>query len=433
MGKEKIVLDGTVSVMEYIRKNAPGCIGVPKTGYDVRKNRIVRKTFKNIKFTGNLHDIEFRSVKFIDCEFAGIYGFFFALINCEFKKCSLRNSRFTHLEFDWLGNRFIDCYLRNVEFEEGSVATLLFISTTLSHCNFTGFFLSENIRFYDCKIDETTFFPIKHYEENESVTRDDEYIDWLFEGCLIDRSTFQEINFKNSRFINTVLYKSAFVDCILDNECFIVNKDLPYDSFASIDLQTILKSDELDNEILKRYFLINSKINIKNLVSKMTEKINLHTVFISYSFKDSLIAKRINHDLKKEGIRTFMWEKDAPAGKPLEEIMTSGITAHDKLLFIASEHSIKSKACQFELTTARKKQEQSWENVFFPIKIDDYIFKVKKSQIRPIETADDYWKNIEEIKAINMLDFSPFQEEQYDKKAYNRLFKKIVEGLNIEA
>ncbi len=124
-----------------------------------------------------------------------------------------------------------------------------------------------------------------------------------------------------------------------------------------------------------------------------------------------------------------MWEKDAPAGKPLEEIMTSGITAHDKLLFIASEHSIKSKACQFELTTARKKQEQSWENVFFPLKIDDYIFKVKKSQIRPSELADEYWKNIEEIKSVNMIDFSEFKDQDFDKKGFNELFRKIVEGL----
>ncbi len=112
--------------------------------------------------------------------------------------------------------------------------------------------------------------------------------------------------------------------------------------------------------------------------------------------------------------------------------MTSGIGAHDKLLFIASEHSIRSKACQFELTTARKKQEVSWENVFFPITIDDYLFKVKKNQIRPVELANEYWENIEEIKRVNALDFSPFNNKKFEEDDFNNMFQKIVDGLKIE-
>src|SRR4029077_16469463 len=101
---------------------------------------------------------------------------------------------------------------------------------------------------------------------------------------------------------------------------------------------------------------------------------------------------------------------------PLEEIMTSGITAHDKLLFIASENSIRSKACQYEITTARKKQEQSWKNVFFPIYIDSYLFSVKKSDIRPVDSANEYWENIEEIKRVNALDFSKFNTKKINNR-----------------
>jgi hypothetical protein len=128
-----------------------------------------------------------------------------------------------------------------------------------------------------------------------------------------------------------------------------------------------------------------------------------------------------------------MWQKDAPGGKPLEEIMTAGITAHDKLLFIASENSIKSKACQYELTTARMKQEASWENVFFPIAIDDYLFRVKKSQIRPIDLANEYWENIEEIKRINALDFSAFNNKDSKAIEFQKAFDKIIDGLRISA
>ena len=126
-----------------------------------------------------------------------------------------------------------------------------------------------------------------------------------------------------------------------------------------------------------------------------------------------------------------MWEKDAPAGRTLEEIMTSGITSHDKLLFIASEHSIRSKTCQYELTTAREKQESCWENIFFPITIDHYLFKVTKSQIRPLKFADEYWENIEEIKRVNALDFTQFNKDFFREQDFEDSFDKILEGLKI--
>ncbi|OJV55330.1 MAG: hypothetical protein BGO31_20580 [Bacteroidetes bacterium 43-16] len=432
MTKELKTIDGTEALMEYLKQESPHSIGIEKKGFWDRKNRVVRKVFKKIKFTGNFHDIEFRSVKFIECEFKGVYGFYCNFSNCVFNKCSLTNSRFTHFEFGWYGVEFHDSFLRNIEIDEGSVSTMIFLTSFIASSNFSGLFLSENIRFYDCTIEDTNFLSVTHYELEEEVKRDDEYIDLLFEDCVINNSTFQETDFRNSRLVNSVLFKSAFIGCVLDNECFMMDKELQYDSFASIDFQTILKSGELSEGILSTYFKINSKTNIKKTVSRMTNQVKFSTVFISYSFKDSLIAERINTSLNREGIRTFLWKKDAPGGKPLEEIMSAGISSHDKLLFIASENSIKSKACQFELTAARKKQEQSWQNVFFPIMIDDFIFKVKKSQIRPIEYADDYWKNIEEIRNVNMLDFTEFTTDVYDEDMLGISLRKIVEGLSLD-
>lgn len=432
MAKEYITIEGTEHLMQYLKENSPRSIGVEKTGFWDRKNRVVRKVFKKNKFIGNFHDVEFRSVKFINCEFYGVWGFYCNFFNCVFTKCRLINSRFTHFEFGWFGVQFQDSFVRNVEFDEGSVATMLFLSSTIASSNFSGLFHSENIRFYDCTVEDTNFLATTYYEEEEEIKRDDEYLDLFFEDCQLNNTTFQEINFKNSRLVNTVLFKSAFIDCVLDSDCFTIDKELPYKSFASIDFQTILKSEELNEDILLNYFKINNKTNIKKSISRMTNEVKFSTVFISYSFKDSLIAERINSSLNKEGIRTFLWKNDAPGGKPLEEIMTSGISSHDKLLFIASENSIKSKACQFELTTARKKQEQSWQNVFFPITIDDFIFKVQKSQIRPLEYVEDYWKNIEEIRNVNMLDFKEFTNEVYDDDLFGASLKKIVEGLRLD-
>lgn len=430
--KHQIVIDGASSLMKFLKKNFPNSVRASKRGFYEKEKRVGRKTFRDIAFKGNFHGIEFRRVKFINCDFDGIWGFFCIFQNCEFKGCRIRNSRFSHLEMDWNNVSFEECYFRNVELDEGCAFNLTYTSCTLITCSFSGLFPSENIKFYDCDIDGSHFVTLQHYEDNK-VDRDDKFIDMLFQDCRIDSSNFQRLNLKNSRFIDTILYRSGFIDCFLDDECFIVTKKLKYTSYASMDFQTILQSEELNDGILSTYFNIKNKVNLKAIISGMTTQKTFSTVFISYSFKDSEFAKKINDCLNNHGIRTFMWEKDAPGGKPLEEIMTSGIGAHDKLLFIASEFSIRSKACQFELTTARKKQELSWNNVFFPITIDDYLFKVKNNQIRPIKFANEYWENIEEIKRVNALDFRQFNKKGYNEDDFDKMFQKIIDGLKIES
>jgi len=147
----------------------------------------------------------------------------------------------------------------------------------------------------------------------------------------------------------------------------------------------------------------------------MTTKMEYKKIFISYSFKDQAFARALNDTLKKNGVKTFLWENDAPGGEYLEDIMYKNVYNHDVMLFIASEHSLKSKACQFELSTGRKKQEENWNNIFFPIHIDHYLFEVRQNQIRPLDKAEEYWKNIEELKRMNSQDFSLYSALPKDK------------------
>lgn len=426
--KDKKLLDNSYELIKYLKINSPTSLKPLKKG---NETRIIRKTLKNFIFKGNFHGIFFKHVKFVNCEFEGIWGFFCIFENCEFQHCEFRNSRFSHLELNWNGIRFDHCYFRNVEIDEGSLFNISFNKCQLNTVNLTGHFPVENIRFYDCFIEESNFSNITYYDEDEIVERDDEFIDLLYLDCNITTSNFNGLDLRNSRYIDCNFYKSGFTDCVLNNESFLNNKEIKIENYATFDFQTILKSENLNFFILSTYFNIKNNINLKEIISTMTTSIKFSTVFISYSFKDSDIARKINDHLNNKGIRTFIWEKDAPGGKPLEEIMTSGIGTHDKLLFISSENSIKSRACQFELTTARKKQEGTWENIFFPITIDRYLFDVEKNQIRPLENADEFWKNIEEIKSINALDFSQLTNKSYSKFDFEKMMNKLVEGLEI--
>ena len=258
--KQKTIIDGSSALMKFLEKNFPKSIGVRKKGFYEKENRIVRKAFKDFVFKGDFHGIEFRGVKFINCDFNGIWGFFCIFQNCEFKECGFRNCRFSHLEMNWNGLYFEKCHFRNVEIDEGSVFNLTYDSCTLTTCSFGGLIPSENIRFYNCDIDDSHFMTLQYYEDNK-VERDDEFIDLLFHECRIDSSNFHRLNLKNSRFIDSILYRSGFIDCILDSESFIVTQKLKYESYATMDFQTILQSDEID---LNKYF----KMGILNQVGQ---------------------------------------------------------------------------------------------------------------------------------------------------------------------
>ncbi|RWY52328.1 toll/interleukin-1 receptor domain-containing protein [Mucilaginibacter gilvus] len=152
-------------------------------------------------------------------------------------------------------------------------------------------------------------------------------------------------------------------------------------------------------------------------------------VFISYSFKDKVFARKLNEGLRLRGVSTFLWENDAPGGKPLKKIMSENIQRYDTLLFIASENSIKSVACQYELTEGRKKQDVLWKTIYFPIHIDDFLFNVQKDDIRPRLMQEEFWMNIEEPKAINSTDFTSFNCTDIDEKLFQESINKLVKDL----
>jgi|GEM_PF-3467412 len=152
------------------------------------------------------------------------------------------------------------------------------------------------------------------------------------------------------------------------------------------------------------------------------------SLFISYSFEDKEFANALNSQLKAHGLKTFLWEKDAPFGNALTDIMYENIHKYDKVLFIASENSIKSKACHFELSQAREKNAKTWKNVLFPIHIDNFLFEVRKTMIRPLENQDEYWKNINELRLVNSADFCQFKAT-LDEKELGLKVKTLIESL----
>lgn len=412
---------------DHISSIAPNNIRRKKPTFDDPGEGIKSYTFKNYHFSGSFQGYLFYRCKFIDCTFENIWGFFLYFKKCEFTKSEFKNSRFSHGQFSWTELSFYKCSFKNVEIDEGDLDNSIFEDCFLQGLSLIGESLF-NVKFLSCHIENSQFQSVVYYADGENLETAAE--DILFQDCDIQFCYFATSDFRNSKFFDSTIYLCAFIDCVLANQTIIANEKDLSPNYASLDFQTILKSDLHDPLVLKNYFNIHT-LDLKEKIKEISTKISFKKIFISYSFKDKIFASMLNKILNKNGVKTFLWENDAPGGEYLENIMRDNVREHDTILFIASENSLKSKACQFELSEGRKKQEETWKNVFFPIHIDSYLFEVVQNQIRPIEKSEEYWNNIQELRRTNSKDFTAFSvhkmidPEKFESAVINDILKYI--------
>ncbi len=339
---------------------------------------------------------------FEDCEFlkTDIRASVFFL--CDFINCSITKSRWAYVQLSdstFTNTAFINCY-ELLEFYFGG-------------CYF------DNLKFDNCQLGHCRFPPIVYGKENIHLT---------FLRSTLHTCSFINNNLQKSEFLNCKLAQCVFSNCLLSRKTFKENTSSINEEFCSIDLQSIKASEAIDEIDLRNIFGIHNS-DIKEYVSELTTRIIFQSIFISYSFKDRHLALKLNEELRLLGIFTFLWEKDAPGGTPLKKIMRDKIHKLDRILFISSSNSLRSAACQFELSEARKKQEKIWKNVFYPIHIDQYLFEVEKEDIRPTHLVEEYWANIVALREINSLDFSEFCLEVNDIIKFRENVRSIVKGL----
>jgi hypothetical protein len=248
---------------------------------------------------------------------------------------------------------------------------------------------------------------------------------FAFRYSTLSFCSFSDIDFEKSVFKSNHFKNISFVNCILSSSTLANTNANDVLSYNSIDFHSINSSDHISAIVLKNIFGI-TEPDIKGYVEGLVKEISLQSVFISYSFRNREIAHILNNSLRAKGVITFLWENDAPGGQRLKKIMSDYVRKLDRILFVASEDSLKSQACQFELSEGRKKQNQNWKTVLFPIHIDNYLFEVERDDIKPNEVRKEYWRNILELRDINSLDFSTVE---FDKAKFDKMITRIVKDL----
>jgi hypothetical protein len=132
--------------------------------------------------------------------------------------------------------------------------------------------------------------------------------------------------------------------------------------------------------------------------SLITNTLNYHTCFISYSSQDQAFAERLYSDLQRNGVRCWFAPEDLKIGDKIRHRIDESIRKYDKLLLVLSEHSVKSEWVEHEVEMALAKERKERRSVLFPIRLDNTIIEIEQdgwpSEVRHTRHIGDFisWK-----------------------------------------
>lgn len=430
--------DFVVNASEMERSH-PLMISETFSGIIILNKKITGDSLRNIK----VQRAKFHNCLFQNCDLTGAYFWLSTFSNCKFEACNFEGAIFRKCEIDeclFFGcrcrfyhnvsesyiynSKFVKCLYEGIEISGTEIINTQFLDSVISNGRYQA---NSTARVALSFVSEKYLSPT----DKELLNSKEVYEDLIFRNCQISFVNFIMIDFIDVKFKSSEITKCSFTECKLHNSTLNSSNNKRGWGTNSIDLDSLIESPLLSQVELKSFFNISksTQSHIKNLLKNKV----LSSVFISYSLTDSIVAKEINKYLKNANVTTFLWEKDALGGKPLKDIMKSNIDSKDRLLFIASESSLKSEGCHFELTQGRKKQDRLWKTILIPIHIDSFLFEIQHEMIRPKLKRDEIWENILEIREINSLDFSEFKHGiKRNGKKFEAKMEKLIDSLKIQ-
>lgn len=174
------------------------------------------------------------------------------------------------------------------------------------------------------------------------------------------------------------------------------------------------------------YYIKRSQYYIENLAITKLQDIMLvnplskyRKVFISFTDKDKVFASVIHDCLKKRGVDAYLYTAHPRTGTKIE-IEKDEIKRREKILFIASENSLKSSECHQEISIGIEKMKgliatnrtnSALKNILIPITVDDFILKRKSDLLQLLNpTSHSVNENIEIIMDNAIHNFIRFKD-----------------------
>ena len=233
----------------------------------------------------------------------------------------------------------------------------------------------------------------------------------VFEKTILDNATFFSNPCGNTKFAN------------LDLTACTGLETLRHVGPSSLGIDTLVRSGGKIPEAFMRGCGVPDSI-IQYQKSFVNSPFEFYSCFISYSHEDKEFAKRLHDDLQGRGIRCWLDDHQLLPGDKVQDQIDKGIRLWDKVLLLASEHSMTSNWVNKELTKAFAKEErlstQHGKEILalVPLNLDGYLMS---------DECQHPWKD-----DINERYASDFTNWKTDYEDYKRQLEKLVKALRAD-
>jgi uncharacterized protein YjbI with pentapeptide repeats len=234
-------------------------------------------------------------------------------------------------------------------------------------------------------------------------------------GVNLKQATLISANLSNNILIGADFSEAIFGETILlaNNLSGIKGLESIIHFFpSSLGIDTIYRSFGNIPEVFLRSCGVPDRF-IVYVRSLVPPSIQYYSCFISYSSKDQSFADRLYPDLQIKGVRCWFAPEDLKIGAEIRIGIDESIRAHDKLMLVLSETSIKSQWVQQEVETALAKEREQERMVLFPIRLDDTVMQINTGW-------PAYLKNTRHIG-----DFTRWKDHDSYQKAFDRLLRDL--------
>jgi hypothetical protein len=247
---------------------------------------------------------------------------------------------------------FLQCTFSNSEFDASDIVAATFTSCRFQQCTFAGAHIYA-AKFVDCE----------------------------FSGCAFSDAHLERTTFERCRTSVTSIDRAIFIASNLDPFA-IPQMPMLSDTRPVIDWQSIsrsLRKPDLDLLLLATgmpdilvYYLIDAARAVdQDMLYKL-----MRSTFISYGKPDREFAVQLRDALERNGVRTFLFEKDAVPGQRIHRVMRGNVNKYDRIILICSEAALKRHGVRNEIEeTFAREARDGGASYLIPIARDAYVFE----------------------------------------------------------
>jgi hypothetical protein len=212
-----------------------------------------------------------------------------------------------------------------------------------------------------------------------------------FSGADLHWANLRDADLSGANFVNALIGDTSLVDLDLSS---LVNTQLTHVYPSTVDHRSIARSLHCANLLpflvatgMPHIFATYAIDAIRSLDPNGLFNL-MHSTFISYGRPDEQFATKLQEALQANGVRTFLFRKDAVPGQVISDVMRDQVRGNDRIVLICSENSLNRPGVLNEMElTLRREAREGGHTLLIPIALDDYVYEGWKPDNKSLKEA----------------------------------------------